>query len=119
MVQKIKIQMGKEVIIMLSRLMIAGAIIASLMLVGLAQAEPFLVCDPQENVDSYVLSVNGGEEVQTPYPLHYDLGPLNLSDGNNSLIVRAKNVWGESASVPFDFTKGLSGSPQGVGLSSE
>lgn len=72
-------------------------------------ASPFLVCDPQVNVTSYVVSINGTiEEVPAQVlgdnstRLHYDIG--GLADGSYICSVKAKNFWGESAPVPFSFS---------------
>lgn len=68
------------------------------------QARPFLVCDPQEGVDSYVITFNTGEEIETPAPLHYDLE--GLAPGEHVVDARAvQGVWTSDPSVPLSFTK--------------
>ena len=76
------------------------AICLFVLLTGVAYANPFLVCDPQSNVTEYVIR-SGGQEVVTPYPLHYDL--QGLPDGSYTFYVRARNADGDSAEVEFSF----------------
>ncbi|OYT14772.1 MAG: hypothetical protein B7C24_16610 [Bacteroidetes bacterium 4572_77] len=67
-------------------------------------AQPFLVCDPQPNVDSYKLVLNDGSEIETPAPLHYDLS--GLEPGQYVVTAKAiQGVWASLPSVPLDFTK--------------
>jgi len=69
-------------------------------------AKPFVVCDPQVDVEEYVLVLNDGSEIVTPAPLKYDLA--DLLPGQYVLVAYAKNgVWRSDASVPLDFTKPL------------
>lgn len=95
-------------------------IIMSLILAGTSFAEPFLTCDdpdPSENVTSYIVSMDGGTLVETPAPLHYDLG--SLLSGAHAVDVQAKNIWGagRSPADPFDFTKELPSMTEGVAIS--
>lgn len=77
----------------------------------LAFASPFLVCDPQTNVTHYVIT--GDINVTVPATdlgdgtvrLQYDLN--GITEGTFNIQVKAKNVWGESVIVPFDFVKAL------------
>ena len=80
-------------------------------------AAPFLVCTPDPAATSYLIKVNGTAAIELPAPLHWDLAPLN--DGQYNLEVAAKNIWGQSIYVPFDFNKAVPGTPQGIGLSQE
>jgi len=81
----------------------------SFILVLSIQAKPFIVCDvpasPDEVPASYLLILNTGEEVSTPFPLHYDL--QDISPGAYVVTARAVyTLWGTSApSVPLEFTK--------------
>ena len=74
-----------------------------------AMASPYLVCDPQPNAEGYNMLVNGvevsvlAEQVGDEVRLHYDLADVPV--GNNEFSVRAYNMWGESASVPFNFVR--------------
>lgn len=92
-----------------------------------AIAAPFLVADPScfsaDNTNAacaaeYQYSSDDGASWQalesvvdgeTIY-IHHDLG--TLTNGQYDWLVRAKNVWGISASVPFSFT---AGEPGGIG----
>lgn len=67
----------------------------------------------------YLVSIDGGEMVTVPAPLRYDLGPLNITDGNHRFDVQAGNVWGSSEPSPLDFTKTPVSDVTGLGLSSE
>lgn len=86
-------------------------------------AGPFLVCAPQENVDCYKIS---GDIVATvpaqdlgdgTVRLHYDL--VNLPDGNYTCDIVAVNMWGESAHVPFYFSKTLPECPSVLEFTAE
>lgn len=76
--------------------------------VSVAGAAPFLVCDPQENVDSYIVIIDG-QNSETQYPLHYDL--QELQRGNHTVEVKAKNIWGESESSKIIFWSGAPDAP--------
>lgn len=97
----------------------------SILLASMAVAAPFLVCDPQTDVTSYVLSLDGSEPWEVPAQdmgdnttrLHYDL--VGLLDGNHTGTVAAKNVWGESEPVPFGFRKTVPESPSALTLSAQ
>jgi hypothetical protein len=103
-------------------------IIAALFLIaGSAAAGPFLVCDPQPGpgqpggVENYIVILDGTPYVSTPEDLgdgtvrlHYDLAGIAVGDHN--VEVKAENKWGESAPVPFAFTKQLPPSPTNIGL---
>jgi len=80
-------------------------------------ASPFLVCTVDPVVTSYLIKVNGAEAIEVSAPLHWDVGPL--ANGTYALEVAAKNMWGQSIYVPFDFTKKLPNTPLGIGLSAE
>jgi len=80
-------------------------------------ADPFLVCDPtSEDIASYIVKVNGGEEMLSQpasmgdgtVRLEYDLA--GLPEGPFTIEVAAENVWGRSPFAPFSSTKAL---PQG------
>lgn len=83
-------------------------------------ASPFLACDPQANTDEFIVNFNGVEETvtyneQSGVVILKDLA--GIADGNHSVTVRAKNIWGESSDIPFAFSKELPGSPSGIALS--
>lgn len=95
------------------------AIIAISCLVSLAHADPFLICDPQTNVTHYVVTMDGDTTTVPAFDLgdgtvmlKYDLAGIPM--GPHNVEVKAKNVWEESTSVPFDFTKALPDVPAGL-----
>ena len=77
-------------------------------------AAPYLVCDEDASVDSYLVSMDSGSDIETPAPLHFDLDGIDV--GNHHIEVKAKNLWGVSSPSPLDFSKQLPGSPSGLGL---
>ena len=93
-----------------------------------AWASPWLVCDPQTNVDNYVLyqvagntctpgDIAGKTPIETPYPLHYDL--QGLAQGAFHFCIAAENIWGQSNLVPFGSTKAAPGDPANTRLSNQ
>ncbi len=101
-------------------------LLISAMLAGTAFAGPYLVCapypvgDPQPS--EFVLLLDGREIVEPAYKnpdgsvqLFYDLAQVN--SGPHSLTVAARNEWGDSAAVPFPFTKSLPAVPAGISIS--
>jgi hypothetical protein len=93
------------------------AILLVLTLTGAGLASPFLVCTPDPVVEIYLIKVNGATAIEVPAPLHWDVGPL--VEGQYQLEVAAKNIWGVSTYVPFDFNKIVPSSSSGIGLSPE
>lgn len=91
--------------------------ICVLAMASMAWASPFLVCDVDPVVTNYLIRVNGATALETPAPLHWDVGLL--ADGTYNLEIAAKNIWGQSIFVPFVFTKEQPGTPSGIGLSVE
>lgn len=80
-------------------------IFSALCIYNAAYANPFLTCDPHPNTTSYTIVFDNGEEEELPAPLMYDLA--GIEEGVHVAQVRAKNVWGVSSIVPFEFTKAL------------
>lgn len=80
-----------------------------ILLSSTASASPFLICDSQSGVDSYTISESGIADVivspETDGSIKYDLS--SIADGTHSWSVKACNLWGCSATVPFGFTKSL------------
>jgi len=92
-----------------------------------AVAAPFLVADPScfsvDNTNAtcaseYQYSSDGGTSWQalesvvdgeTIY-IYHDLA--NINNGQYDWLVRAKNIWGTSSTIPFSFTVG---EPSGIG----
>ena len=89
---------------------------AVVLFAALALASPFLICDPQTNVTHYVIT--GDINVTVPATdlgdgtvrLQYDLA--GITEGTFNLQVKAKNIWGESVAVPFDFVKAIPAVPE-------
>lgn len=82
-------------------------------------ASPFLVCDPQTNVTHYIVTINGN----TTEVLAFDLGDgtvmlrydlAGILTGIHNTTVKAKNIWGESVAVPFEFVKALPAVPKAI-----
>jgi hypothetical protein len=46
--------------------------------------------------------------------LHYDVS--TVASGNHRITVAAKNIWGVSTAVPFDFAKSVPATPTGLTL---
>ena len=103
-------------------------ILAMVLIPVMANAFPFLVCDPQTNVDNYVIynvsgttcapaDISGKTPVDTPYPLHYDLG--GLPQGAFHMCIAAENSWGQSNLVPFGDSKAFPGAPVNLRLSNQ
>jgi len=99
-----------------------------LLLASTVWSAPFLVCDCQDDFQgNYVLIFDGGapiiaDALQYDCPagqvrVNLDMAPLGLADGQHSMEGYAKNVWGESIHVPFDFSKVAPQSLTGIGLS--
>lgn len=89
---------------------------------ALGSAQPYLTCDPYPasgaQPDDFVIVLDGNTYYSAAVVdanglriLLFDLAGL-WQPGQNSTIVWARNVWGESAQVPFDFNAGLPTGPQ-------
>jgi len=92
----------------------------------MAFASPFLICTPVTDAESYLVKIDGAADpVEVPgyqtqdgkIMIHWDL--FEFANGNHHLEVAAKNMWGQSEYVPFDFTKQVAGNPLGIGLSAD
>lgn len=77
-----------------------------------AWAAPFLTSNPQTNVTSYLVTLDGVEQEVIAQDmgddttiLHFDL--TGLADGDHTGEVKAKNIWGESDPFPFSFNKAI------------
>ena len=99
--------------------LLVGLILAvSLIFASTVWANPFLVCDPQPDTDEFVVVIDG---VQTIVPYQETviggdtvvvLADLaGIEDGNHTVSVKAKNIWGESSPSPFLFSKILPSVP--------
>jgi len=102
-------------------------ILAILFMTSTAWASPFLVCDCMDDVEQYEIIFDGGTPIISDAVtadctggqkrINLDVGQLNLADGQHSLTGKAMNLWGESASTPFDFSKTVPVGLSGIGLS--
>lgn len=69
-------------------------VLATILLATTAQASPWLVCDPQEGIDGYAWSIDGGEWAETAYDL-YDATCAKVRDfadvqaGSHNIQVKA------------------------------
>lgn len=84
-----------------------------LIFANVAQAAPFLVCDPQAGVTHYQITGDpywtGDIPAQADGSLRTDLA--TIPTGAHNISVRACNLWGCSSAVPFSFTKELPVAP--------
>ena len=102
-------------------------ILVIMLMASTAWASPFLISGCQDYVDQYVLVFDGGTPITVDAVvaectgvqsrLSFDLAPLALVDGTHQVIGTAKNMWEESASTPFDFSKAVPVNLTGIGLS--
>jgi len=88
------------------------AVFISLVFAVSAWAGPFLVTNPQENVTSYMVTIDGVTQEEPAFDLgdgttilHFDLDAV--TDGDHNCTVASKNMWGESETLPFQFSKML------------
>lgn len=77
------------------------------------------MCDPQVGVDTYDVELDG-TVIATEYPAEADgsirFDMVGTVDGDHSIRIKAKNLWGEAWSTPFAFTKSVPQPPSGMGL---
>jgi hypothetical protein len=88
-------------------------------------ASPFITCEPYSagaaQPDSFTVVLNGTtytaipETVTGGVRLKFDLAGKWIA-GTNNATIKAANMWGESATVPFSFIAGAPAPPSGVGL---
>lgn len=97
---------------MRAKIVIFCAIIGIFMATGTIWAGPFLVCDPQAGITSYILTgpawVPTNVTAQADGSIRMDVAAALV--GSNAITVKACKTdatWGEqcSASVPFVFTR--------------
>lgn len=96
------------------------ALVLMAVISNIAHAAPFLVCDPQAEVMSYTLEINGilfeNIAAEADGSIKYDLA--GTADGIYLVKAKAHNMWGESGwSVPFDLAVQRPGAPFGLRLS--
>lgn len=82
-----------------------------------------LVTAPQADVTSFLVDIDGTVTESTPQITDSETGEKRLfldltgiAQGDHHVTVTAKNLWGESNPVPFDFTVKLPSAPSGIGL---
>lgn len=98
----------------------AVAIVAMVIAIGttqIAMANPFLVCDPQSGVESYLVREAGVETevlAQADGSIKMDLASVTI--GSHTYEVAAKNIWGVSPYVPFSFSRTVPIGPAGLQL---
>jgi len=108
-------------------------VVALLGFTSVAFSSPFLISDPQcklENDngcaagfelsldDGATWGVMGSQDVGADkVMIHHDLG--GFPEGMNNIQVRAVNLWGESATIPFSFTKSVPSAPTNMAVSPE
>ena len=99
------------------------AIIAGILflMVGVCQAAPFLVCDPNPGATKYMLEMDGVElpegVCEADGSLRHDMTAY-VNTGNHTVRAKAGNVWGWSTySDPFDFDADVPNQASNVGLS--
>ena len=84
-------------------------------------AQPYLVCDPQEAVETYEVDINGVITTLEADPTGEFGFKMDLADIQNGIYnakARAGNIWGWSEwSVPFGFVVQRCGPPQNIRLS--
>ncbi len=98
--------------------LLASVLIALLfpIFAGVANAAPFLVCNPDPAATSYVVDIDGAE-TEVPAPLHMDLD--GVSAGEHQIRAKARNIRGDSAYTPFLTYPAECGVPSGLRLSSD
>ena len=100
------------------------ALIAGILLIaGIAQAAPFLVCDSNPDATKYILEMDGTElpegVCEIDGSIKHDLASY-LNTGSHTVRAKAGNIWGWSTySDPFNFNANAPGAPTGVGLSAD
>ena len=87
---------------------------------------PYVVCDPILTTGiqptKYVLTIDGGASFEVDPQtlgdgskrLRYDV--TAVTTGTHNMTVAAKNLWGQSSTTPFSFTKSVPTAPTNIGL---
>lgn len=102
-----------------------AALLAGLVMISTAYAEPFLVCDPMPDAEQTQVTLDGTPQPWTDYQeadfdgttycVLMDLD--SISTGGHTVTAKARNIWGETSdSDPLDFTKSAGGPPAGIGV---
>ncbi len=112
-----------------------SAVLFVFLAVGVAEPAPYLICDPNESVSGYVLTLDGSESrvpVQPGWakdnkfyasdpgggtPCHLIMDLAGVPEGEHKLEIRSYyGTWGVSEAVPFGFSKPTISKPQGTRL---
>ena len=104
----------------MKKLLMLGIIVFFFMC-GMAQAAPFLVCDPNPGAIKYILEMDGVElpegVCEADGSIRYDMAAY-INTGNHTVRAKAGNLWGWSIySDPFVFDADTPSAASGVGLS--
>ena len=97
-----------------------GFAVVLLNLFTLCFAAPFLVCDPQEGIDSYNIIENTVPlpivvPAQADGSLKWDLASVTVGQHNIS-VSACSAVWGCTAAVPFVYARPALNTPVGIRL---
>jgi hypothetical protein len=108
------------------------AVLLFAMFLGMeCSAAPFVYCDPfpaTMQVDGFKIRIDGGSWIDVAPTvdqatggkyIKFDLGPLNLSNGNHTGELLAFNLWGDGEVAPFSFTKQVPSAPASTRLSKQ
>jgi len=100
-----------------------------LLIAGPVWSAPFLTCDPyaaDTQVDFKVrfdggvwLDVAATVNTDGTRYLRMDVAPVNLASGTHTVEVRAVNMWAESPTTPFSFSKSVPEAPASTRLSKQ
>ena len=108
-------------------------VMASLLLVSFAWAQPYVVSDPQckyngsnDCAEGFEVSTDGGNTWQPSGAIDVGADQIRLShdlvgttDGAHNIQVRAVNVWRASDPVPFGFTAGAPSQLNGLRITDQ
>ena len=119
---------------MKKKLVVIAVFLALVVAATIANASPFLVCDPYPadvnltdgdapNPEYFIIVFDNAAPLNSPafvlpdgrITMRHDLG--SVAKGKHVVRVKAAHsIWGESAEVPFTFRAGTPGQAGGVGL---
>jgi hypothetical protein len=100
-------------------------VVVMLTIATVASANPFLVSDPCEGAEYFVIRIlnetpetDDDQEITVPakedLTLEADL--VNFPTGTNNIMVRSGNTWEESTEVPFEFVKEIPGVSSNIAI---
>lgn len=86
-------------------------------------ASPFVVTDPVSSklLKECVIKIDGTESIINAQAVDSDnvrcvIDVESVSEGEHTISIKAKNIWGESDEVPFVFSKQLPPNPSNIHL---